>query len=125
MGLLAKYCTHPPKDHKWAPKQKYQDWNGLGRSHYSSLQHAFISFKFPIPTDKKLNITLLPRKAEKRCETELRLHLAINRLRFYSNSLIHILPLLNSHNNVASIQKNRDDKLHRVIIASLKGLFLG
>ena len=48
---------------------------------------------------------------------KLQLHDAIYRLRFYSNSLIHILLLSNSHNNVASIQKNRDDKSHRVIVA--------
>ena len=48
---------------------------------------------------------------------ELQLHDAIYRLRFYSNSLIHILSLLNSHNNVASIQKNRGDKSQRVIVA--------
>ena len=35
----------------------------------------------------------------------------------YSNLLIHILSLSNEHNNVASIQKNRDDKSHRVIVA--------
>ena len=52
-------------------------------------------------------------------ETRLRLQLhdAIHRLRFYSNSLIHILLLSNSHNDVASIQKNRGDKSHRVIVA--------
>ena len=48
---------------------------------------------------------------------KLRLHDAIYRLRFYSNSLIHILSLSNSHNNVASVQKNRGDKSHRVIVA--------
>ena len=48
---------------------------------------------------------------------KLQLHDAIYRLRFYSNSLIHILSLSNSHNNVASIQKNRDNKSHRVIAA--------
>ena len=48
---------------------------------------------------------------------KLQLHAAIYRLRFYSNSLIHILSLSNSHNNVASIQKNRDDKSHLVIVA--------
>ena len=42
---------------------------------------------------------------------------AIYRLRFFSNSLIHFLSLSNSHNNVASIQKNRDDKSHRVTVA--------
>ena len=45
------------------------------------------------------------------------LHGAIYRLRFYSNSLIHILSLSNSHNNLASIQKNRADKSHGVIVA--------
>ena len=48
---------------------------------------------------------------------KLQLHDAIYRLRFYSNSLIHILSLSNSHNNVASIQKNRGDKSHRLIVA--------
>ena len=40
----------------------------------------------------------------------LQLHDAIYRLRFYSNSLIRVLSLSNSHNNVVSIQKNRGDK---------------
>ena len=35
----------------------------------------------------------------------------------YSNSLIYILSLSNSHSNVASIKKNRGDKSHRVIVA--------
>ena len=48
---------------------------------------------------------------------KLQLHDAIYRLRFYSNSLIHILSLSNSHNNLASIQKNRGNKSHRVIVA--------
>ena len=48
---------------------------------------------------------------------KLQLHYAIYRLRFYSNSLIHILSLSNSHSNVASIQMNRGDKSHRVIVA--------
>ena len=48
---------------------------------------------------------------------KLQLHDAIYRLLLYSNSLIHILSLPNSHNNVASIQKNRADKSHRVIVA--------
>ena len=48
---------------------------------------------------------------------KLQLHDAIYWLRFYSNSLIHILSLSNSHNNVASLQKNRDDKSHPVIVA--------
>ena len=50
-------------------------------------------------------------------DLKLQLHDAIYQLRFYSNSLIHILSLSNSHNNVASIQKNRGDKSHRVIVA--------
>ena len=48
---------------------------------------------------------------------KLQLHDAIYRLRFYSNSLIHILSLSNSHNNLASVQKNQADKSHRVIVA--------
>ena len=48
---------------------------------------------------------------------KLQLHDAIYRLRFYSNSLTHILSLSNLHNNVASLQKNRGDKSHRVIVA--------
>ena len=48
---------------------------------------------------------------------KLQLHEAIYRLRFYSNTLIHILSLSNSHNNVASVQKSRSDKSHRVIVA--------
>ena len=54
------------------------------------------------------------------CSLKLQLHDAIYRLRFYSNSLIHILSLSNSHNNVASIQKNRDDKSDRVIVALVR-----
>ena len=50
-------------------------------------------------------------------DLKLQLHYAIYRLRFYSNSLIHILSLSNSHNNAAWIQKNRGDKSHRVIVA--------
>ena len=48
---------------------------------------------------------------------KLQLHSTIYRLRFYWNSLIHISLLSNSHNNAASIQKNRGDKSHRVIVA--------
>ena len=53
------------------------------------------------------------------CYTWIKLQLrdAIYRLRFYSNSLIHILSVSNSHNNLASLQKNRGDKLHCVIVA--------
>ena len=48
---------------------------------------------------------------------KLLLHDAIYRLRFFSNSLIYILQLSNTHNNVATIQKNRGDKSHRVVVA--------
>ena len=48
---------------------------------------------------------------------KLQLHSAIYWLRFYSNLFTHILSLSNSHNNVASIQKNRGDKSHCVIVA--------
>ena len=48
---------------------------------------------------------------------KLQLHDAIYRLRFHLKSLIHNLSLSNSHNNAASIQKNRDDKSHRVTVA--------
>ena len=50
---------------------------------------------------------------------KLQLHDAICQLRFYWNSLIHILSLSNSHNNVASMQKNRGGKSQRVIVALL------
>ena len=53
----------------------------------------------------------------KHWSVKLQLYDTIYRLRFYSNSLIHILSLSNSHNSVASIQKNRGDKSHRVIVA--------
>ena len=52
------------------------------------------------------------------CQIKLQLHDAIYRLRFCSNSLIHILSISNSH-NLASIQKNRGDKSHRVIVGLL------
>ena len=48
---------------------------------------------------------------------KLQLHNAIYWLRFYSNSLTDILLLSNLHKNVASIQKNRGDKSHLVIVA--------
>ena len=54
------------------------------------------------------------------CKTKnvkVQLHDAIYRLRFCSNSLIHILSLSSSHSDVALIQKNRGDKSHRVIVA--------
>ena len=52
-------------------------------------------------------------------DLNLQLHDAIYRLRFYSNSLTHILSFSNSHSSVVSIQKNRGDKSHRVIVALL------
>ena len=48
---------------------------------------------------------------------KLQLHDPIYQLRLYSSSLIHIISLSNSHNNLALIQKNRGDKSHRVIVA--------
>ena len=48
---------------------------------------------------------------------KLQLHDAIYRPRFYSNALTHILSFSNSHDNVASIQKNRGDKSHCAIVA--------
>ena len=45
------------------------------------------------------------------------LHDAIYRLRFYSNLLTNILSLSNLHNNLVSIQNNRGDKSHSVIVA--------
>ena len=48
---------------------------------------------------------------------QLRLHDAIYLLGFYSKSLIHILSLSNSNNKVASVQKNRPDKSHHIIVA--------
>ena len=56
-------------------------------------------------------------KSSNNCSVKLQLHDAIYRLRFYSKSLIHILSLSNSHNNVASIKRIRGDKSHRVIVA--------
>ena len=48
---------------------------------------------------------------------KLLLYDAIYRLRFYS--LIHILSLSNSYNNVTSMQKKSGDKSHGVIVALL------
>ena len=59
---------------------------------------------------KNFKIDRLVTKLTLFLELKLRLQDAIYRLQFYSNSLIHILSFSNSHNNVASIQKNRDDK---------------
>ena len=56
-------------------------------------------------------------------DLKLQLHDAIYRLRFYSNSLTHILSLSNSHNVVALIRKNRGDKSHSVIVAWVDSLF--
>ena len=47
---------------------------------------------------------------------KIRLHDTIYRLRFYPNSLIYVLSLSNSHNNVAPIQKNRGEKSHCAIL---------
>ena len=66
---------------------------------------------------KKLFLVFDARIFSKEALIKLQLHYAIYRLRFYSNSLIHIFSLSNSHNNGASIQKNRADKSHCVIVA--------
>ena len=63
------------------------------------------------------SVTLNRIIADKSHRVIVALYDAIYRLRFYSNSLIHILSLSNSDNSVASIQKNRGDKSHRVIVA--------
>ena len=60
---------------------------------------------------------LITKIGNRNLQLKLRLHDAIYWLRFYLNSLIHNLSLSNSHNNVASIQKNRGDKLHHVTAA--------
>ena len=83
-----------------------------GKSKYFFPSHMF--------TFHSLVQLLLP--AVKLNGVKLQLLNAIYQLRLYSNSLIHILSLSNFHNNVASIQKNRDDKSHRVI-AALVNLF--
>ena len=69
-----------------------------------------------VPVAKRDSVLLII-KAICSISVKLQLHDAIYRLRFYSNSLTHILSLSNSHNNVASIQKNRGDKSHHVIVA--------
>ena len=61
--------------------------------------------------------------ASKKDILKLQLHDAIYRLRFSSNSLIHILSLSSLYNNVASVQENRGNKSHRVI-AALSRYFL-
>ena len=70
-----------------------------------------IRYASPVKRLSKINL-LCKQKSSK-----LQLHDAIYRLRFYSNSLIHILSLSNSHNDVASLQKNLGDKSHRVTVA--------
>ena len=64
-----------------------------------------------------VSYTIMAPLSRKSLSLRLQLHDAIHRLRFYSNSLIRVLSLSNSHNNVVSIQKNRGDKSHRVIVA--------
>ena len=67
---------------------------------------------------KVFGCSLLRNKGQITAKTvKLQLHDAIYRLQFYSNSLTHILLFSNSNNNVASLQKNRGDKSHRVIVA--------
>ena len=70
LGRLARYGTHQKTISGGGPEQKYLSSDPrLRRGHYSSLP-AFISFKLPILTNRNLNITLLPRKSEKRSERE-------------------------------------------------------
>ena len=94
--------------------------------YFCSICHLFSIPGVPIKMqqfDKAFNNDLLFncrntfRFQEGTHKLKLQLHYAIYRLRFYSNSLIHILSLSNSHNNVASVQNNRADKSHRVTVA--------
>ena len=85
------------------------------RGEFTQLKSQFVSHKAVV--NQRLG------EYEKSAEhIKLQLHGAIHRLRFYSNLLIHILSLSNSHNNVASIQKNRGDKSYRIIVALVRGL---
>ena len=71
LGPLARYGTHQ-ETISGRPEQKYlpsQRLESLQRDHYFSL-NVFVSFKLSTSTDKNLNITLLPRKSEKRCKRE-------------------------------------------------------
>ena len=73
LGSLARYSTHE-ETISGGPEQKYLPsdprWNVLQKGRSSSL-HAFVSFKLPIPTNKTVNITLLPQKSEKRCKRDI------------------------------------------------------
>ena len=51
---------------------------------------------------------------------KLQLHDVIYRLRLYYNSSTRILLLSNSHNDVASIQKNQGAKSQHVIVALIR-----
>ena len=68
-----------------------------------------------VPSGHSINCS--KRYSTKQYKVKLQLHGAIYRLRFYSNSLVRVLSLSNRDNNVASTQKNRGDKSHRVIVA--------
>ena len=72
-------------------------------------------FEVKINGESVLNILIDLKMLSK--QVKLQLHDTIYRLRFCSNSLFYILSLSNSHNDVASIQKNRGDKSYRVIVA--------
>ena len=99
--------------------------------HRSRLRYAFCDFSQSNTLSNSQMLTLIrtgllrlivslatAHKNHLNC-LKLQLYDAIYRLRFYSNSLIHILPLSKSHNNVASLEKNRGDKSHRVIVILL------
>ena len=74
LGPLARYGTHQ-ETVSGTPKQKHLPSDPKSELPaegplFKPALHAFISFKLPILTDKNLNITLLPRKSEKRCKRE-------------------------------------------------------
>ena len=85
------------------------------------VQEMKICSKSDIPEEITMETNAVVLEYHAKVSLKLQLHYAIYRLRFYSNSLIHSLSLSNSHSNVASVQKNRGDKSHRVIVALNSG----
>ena len=72
LGPLARYGTQQETisgrpEQKYLPSDQRLEWPA--EDHYLSL-YVLVSFKLPVPTDKNLNIILLPRKSEKRCKRE-------------------------------------------------------
>ena len=86
-----------------------------GDQKFNRVFHPVSTAPPPPPHELKNDNSLKQNVTE--TSLKLQLHDAIYRLRFYSNLLTHILSLSSSHNNVASKQKNRGDKSHRVIVA--------